>query len=184
MLQLSQRGSRGVHQCWTVFSRGKKRYTRTSDFGEKSGKVFSKSFVKSSNGQVSESKDINQLFKPVTVVPNADDINLGEEMAGKISKQSLLKKLNHFYLRKEVKILAKEHGLDDYLYHQAYISFRKYCLDVKHLPTELYILFSDVLKGSAHVDDIFPYFLRHARKVFPHLDCLEDLRVISDLTDP
>lgn len=25
---------------------------------------------------------------------------------------------------------------------------------------------------------------RHARKVFPHLECLDDLRLISDLTEP
>ena len=46
--------------------------------------------------------------------------------------------------------------------------------------------FSDILAGSdeRHIDDIFPYFLTHARKVFPHLECMEDLRMISDLSDP
>ena len=32
--------------------------------------------------------------------------------------------------------------------------------------------------------DIFPYFLRHAREMFPHLTCMEDLKKISDLRDP
>jgi len=57
-------------------------------------------------------------------------------------------------------------------------------MDVQRLPTELYVLFSDILKGSGHTADIFPYFMRHARKVFPHLECLEELKSISDLTDP
>lgn len=35
-----------------------------------------------------------------------------------------------------------------------------------------------------HVDDIYPYFMRHAKQVFPMLDCMEDLRKISDLRHP
>lgn len=57
-------------------------------------------------------------------------------------------------------------------------------MDVKHLPTDLYILFADLLQNSRHISDIFPFFLVHAKKVFPHLECLDDLRQISDLTDP
>ena len=57
-------------------------------------------------------------------------------------------------------------------------------MDVHHLPTELYILFSDILCGAQHNHDIFPYFLTHARKVFPHLDCIDELKLISDLTNP
>ena len=34
------------------------------------------------------------------------------------------------------------------------------------------------------MDNLFPYFLRHARQAFPHLDCLEDLKKISDLRTP
>ena len=57
-------------------------------------------------------------------------------------------------------------------------------MDVHHLPTELYVLFSDILCGAQHNHDIFPYFLTHARKVFPHLDCIDELKLISDLTNP
>ena len=39
--------------------------------------------------------------------------------SGKLNKGALLKELNLFYTNKEVKLLAKEHGLDDYLYNQA-----------------------------------------------------------------
>lgn len=130
------------------------------------------------------SKDPLSVFKPVVVKPNPDDLNFGEEIAGKINREALLKELNRFYQHKEIRILAKEHGLDDFLYNQAYTSFRRFCMDVEHLPTELYILFSDILQGARHNHDIFGYFLSHARKVFPHLDCIDDLKKISDLTDP
>lgn len=121
----------------------------------------------------------NRIFRPVVVVPSKDDINVGAELVGKISKQEVLKVLNHFNLRTEVQNVAKAHGLDSYLFQQAYISFRKYCMDLEYLPSELYVTLSDLIKGHGHVDDLFPYFLSHARKVFPHLECIEELKVIS-----
>lgn len=36
----------------------------------------------------------------------------------------------------------------------------------------------------AHVDDLFPFFLRHAKQIFPVLECKDDLRKISDLRIP
>ena len=135
-------------------------------------------------GPFQSNKDPLSVFKPILVKPNPDDLNFGEEIAGKINKQALLKELNRFYTSPEIKLLCKEHGLDEYLYNQAYSSFRRFCMNVDLLPTELYILFSDILAGANHNHDIFPYFLTHAKKVFPHLDCLDDLRLISDLTDP
>ena len=143
--------------------------------------------TKGNNTVTAGSSKMNFLFKPVLVTPNPDDINLGAEIADhKINRQALLKCLNKFHQSEDIKALAKEHGLDDYLRDQAFISFRKFCMDVQHLPPELYVLFSDLLMGSksSHFHDIFPYFLRHARKVFPHLECLDELKLISDLTDP
>lgn len=37
---------------------------------------------------------------------------------------------------------------------------------------------------TAHVDDLFPFFLRHAKQIFPVLECKDDLRKISDLRIP
>ena len=93
------------------------------------------------------------------MLPNRDDINLGKELAGDINRTELLKKLKVFFQSKTTRALSKEQGLDDYLYWQACISFRKFCLDVTYLPPELYILFSDILQGAIHEDSIFPYFL-------------------------
>jgi len=72
----------------------------------------------------------------------------------------------------------------DYLLHQAYVSFRRYCLEAEALPVDLHVVVSDILQGAGHVDDIFPYFLRHARQMFPHLECMDDLKKISDLRSP
>lgn len=74
--------------------------------------------------------------------------------------------------------------ISDYLLHQAYVSFRRYCLEAEALPVDLHVVVSDILQGAGHVDDIFPYFLRHARQMFPHLECMDDLKKISDLRSP
>lgn len=70
-----------------------------------------------------------------------------------------------------------------FLQQQAFSSFRRFCIE-ENLPADLHIVVSDILQGAGHVDDIFPYFLRHARKMFPHLECMDDLRKISDLRTP
>ncbi|CAG5009895.1 unnamed protein product [Parnassius apollo] len=128
-------------------------------------------------------KGPSALFTPVPVKPNPDDINIGEEFTGRLKKQDLLKILNKFYQKPEVRLLASENGLDDQLLHQAFLSFRRHCLE-HDLPPDLHITISDILNGAGHIDDLFPYFLRHARLAFPHLDCLDDLKKISDLRTP
>lgn len=70
------------------------------------------------------------------------------------------------------------------LFHQAFISFRKYVLEMTSLPADLHIIISDICCGAGHIDDIYPYFMRHAKQIFPMLDCLDDLRKISDLRLP
>ena len=128
----------------------RKKDKRTQRDGDNSG---------GQTGPLQSNKDPLSVFKPILVRPNPDDLNFGEEIAGKINKQALLKELNRFYTSPEIKMLCKEHGLDEYLYNQAYSSFRRFCMNVDLLPTELYILFSDILAGANHNHDIFPYFL-------------------------
>ncbi|XP_071440725.1 ATP-dependent RNA helicase SUV3 homolog, mitochondrial [Hetaerina americana] len=128
--------------------------------------------------------NISSLFIPVPVKPNPDDINVGAELTGSVDKGDLLKILNKFYQKKELKLLAMENGLDNYLLHQAFVSFRRFCLEAVTLPADLHVVVSDILQGAGHVDDVFPYFLRHARQIFPHLECMDDLKKISDLRTP
>lgn len=86
------------------------------------------------------------LFVPVPVKPNPDDINIGAEFTGRLKKQDLLKILNKFYQKAEVRLLASENGLDDQLLHQAFLSFRRHCLE-HDLPPDLHITISDILQG-------------------------------------
>lgn len=90
---------------------------------------------------------LSTLFTPVPVKPNPDDINVGEEFTGRLKKQDLLKILNKFYQKPEVRSLSSENGLDDQLLHQAFLSFRRHCLE-HDLPPDLHIIISDILHGK------------------------------------
>ncbi|KAI9584920.1 hypothetical protein GQX74_006815 [Glossina fuscipes] len=131
-----------------------------------------------------EPTNLSALFKPVHVQRNVDEHDVGSELVGKLEKSAVLRILNNFTQRHEIKTLCQENGLDNYLQHQAFASFRRYCIESENLPVDIHIIFSDIIKGAGHVDDIFPYFLRHAKSIFPHLDCMDDLKKISDLRTP
>ncbi|KAG1663903.1 ATP-dependent RNA helicase SUPV3L1, mitochondrial [Nymphon striatum] len=92
---------------------------------------------------------------------------------------NLLKLLLQFNKRLEIKQLSAENGLDASLFNQAFISFRKFCIESTNLPIDLHIIFSDIIQGAGHVDDLFPFFLQHARKVFPHLEVYREARSIN-----
>ncbi|XP_008290691.1 ATP-dependent RNA helicase SUPV3L1, mitochondrial isoform X2 [Stegastes partitus] len=125
------------------------------------------------------------LFVPVSLKnDNEAHGTVGAELTQPLDKHEMLKILNRFYKRKEMQKLAADHGLDARLFHQAFISFRKYVLEMTSLPADLHIILSDICCGAGHIDDIFPYFMRHAKQIFPMLDCLDDLRKISDLRVP
>uniref|UniRef100_A0A8C4Y9A4 ATP-dependent RNA helicase SUPV3L1, mitochondrial n=1 Tax=Gopherus evgoodei TaxID=1825980 RepID=A0A8C4Y9A4_9SAUR len=53
---------------------------------------------------------------------------------------------------------------------------QSHCIEVR--------IFFLVVCLPGHVDDLFPFFLRHAKQIFPMLDCMDDLRKISDLRLP
>ncbi|XP_010768882.1 ATP-dependent RNA helicase SUPV3L1, mitochondrial-like [Notothenia coriiceps] len=125
------------------------------------------------------------LFVPVSLKADAsEDGDVGVELTQPLDRTELLKVLNRFYKKKEMQKLAADHGLDARLFHQAFISFRKNALEMLFLPADLHIILSDICAGSGHVDDIYPYFMRHAKQIFPMLDCMDDLRKISDLRVP
>lgn len=70
------------------------------------------------------------------------------------------------------------------MFNDVLLSFRRYCLQSKTLPPDLHIKLSDIILKAAKHTDLFPYFLRHAHELFPHLHCMDDLKHISDLTEP
>ncbi|KAL7307924.1 hypothetical protein TKK_0000017 [Trichogramma kaykai] len=112
------------------------------------------------------------------------DDNVGAELTSSLKKADLLKTLNIFVQRREVKELAAEYGLNQNLWQQAFNSFRKYCVEAESLPVDLHVTISDIIQGAGNITDIFPYFMRHAKEIFPHIDCLDDLKKISDLRTP
>lgn len=125
------------------------------------------------------------LFFPVQLKPTeSSGADIGEELTQALNKSEVLKVLNKFYKRKEVHRLGSENGLDARLFHQVFISFRKYVMDTEHVQVELHVILSDICAGVGHVDDLFPFFLMHARQIFPMLDCMDDLRRLSDLRLP
>uniref|UniRef100_A0A8C1PE05 RNA helicase n=1 Tax=Cyprinus carpio TaxID=7962 RepID=A0A8C1PE05_CYPCA len=104
------------------------------------------------------------LFVPLTV--KSDEVSngsVGEELTQPLDRSELLKVLNRFYKRKEMQKLAADQG---YTHH--------IILEVSGI----------LLDFVCHIDDIFPYFMRHAKQIFPMLDCMDDLRKISDLRVP
>ncbi|XP_040900202.1 ATP-dependent RNA helicase SUPV3L1, mitochondrial [Toxotes jaculatrix] len=138
----------------------------------------------SSNSSPPKAPDTS-LFVPVSLkTDSSPDGSVGVELTQLLAKDELLKVLNRFYKRKEIQKLAADHGLDARLFHQAFISFRKYALEAPALPADMHIILSDICCGAGHIDDIYPYFMRHAKKIFPMLDCMDDLRKISDLRVP
>lgn len=137
------------------------------------------------DSQKDSSHSPESLFHPVPIKPTPDDINIGAELTGSlIKKTDLLRILNAFTQKTEIKELARQHGLDSYLQGQAFTNFRQYCLATESLPVALHIVLSDILQDAGNVTDIFPYFLQHAKQMFPHIDCIDDLKKISDLRSP
>ncbi|XP_005185526.2 ATP-dependent RNA helicase SUV3 homolog, mitochondrial [Musca domestica] len=145
---------------------------------------FSVGGVQRARNKKQQPANVSALFKPVPIQHNVDEIDVGSELAGKLEKSAVLKILNKFTQRREIKALCVDNGLDNYLQQQAFASFRRYCIESENLPVDLHITLSDILNGAGHVDDIFPYFIRHAKTIFPHLDCMDDLKKISDLRTP
>lgn len=111
------------------------------------------------------------LFVPVPVKPNPDDMNVGEEFTGRLKKQDLLKILNKFYQKPEVRVLASENGLDDQLLHQAFLSFRRHCLE-HDLPPDLHITISDILQGI-HLQFRHQIVLSEAYKILRYSNLLQ-----------
>lgn len=55
---------------------------------------------------------ISQIITPVLIKPGHDDINVGAELTGTLDKADLLKILNKFTQRKEIRSSCLENGLD------------------------------------------------------------------------
>lgn len=89
-----------------IFRYGKPKFTSV---------IIQKRFKKDDN--------LSTLFVPVPVKPNPDDINVGAELTGRLNKGDLLKVLNRFYQKPEIKQLALDNGLDSkILFYYSYLT--------------------------------------------------------------
>ncbi|XP_054626674.1 ATP-dependent RNA helicase SUPV3L1, mitochondrial isoform X1 [Dunckerocampus dactyliophorus] len=186
-----------VNRCLYLFSRLRRHVnTRTARLTGSSCHVSSgyglllkqhpsSSVVSSRSSSSSPKPPDTSLFVPITLKTDSSaNGTVGAELTQPLDKSELLKIVNRFYKKKEIQKLAADNGLDARLFHQAFINFRKYILEVTSLPADLHIILSDIICGAGHIDDIYPYFMRHAKQIFPMLDCMDDLRKISDLRVP
>ncbi|CAK9823603.1 ATP-dependent RNA helicase SUV3 homolog, mitochondrial [Anthophora retusa] len=127
---------------------------------------------------------LSSLFKPVSVKADVKDTNVGAELTGTLNKREIIQILYTFANKNTVKDLSKKYGLDEAIFTTAMNGFRKYCIDTDTLPTDLHIILSDIAQQAGNITDIFPYFLRFTKEMYPHLNCLDELRKISDLRNP
>ncbi|XP_066478308.1 ATP-dependent RNA helicase SUPV3L1, mitochondrial [Tiliqua scincoides] len=148
--------------------------------------AFSCSAASSDGGGAGARAPDTSLFVPLPVspLPPGPEGDVGAELTRPLNKSEALKILNKFYKRKEIQRLGAENGLDARLFHQAFISFRKYIMESGSLSPDVHIILNDICCGAGHVDDLFPFFMRHAKQIFPMLECMDDLRKISDLRLP
>ncbi|XP_076172013.1 suv3 RNA helicase [Ptiloglossa arizonensis] len=137
--------------------------------------------IKEKHGKSNES--ISSLFSPVPIKSNSNDENIGVELTRKLNKANIIQVLHTFSSLKVIQELALKYGLDHILFNKVFVQFRQYCIH-DTLPVDLHIVLNDIILEAANVSDIFPYFLRYAKEMYPHIDCLDDLKRISDLRHP
>uniref|UniRef100_A0A674EMG0 ATP-dependent RNA helicase SUPV3L1, mitochondrial n=1 Tax=Salmo trutta TaxID=8032 RepID=A0A674EMG0_SALTR len=164
-----------VNRCMLLFSRVQHRIYPWS------GPVTSRRGVYSNSS--SRAPDTS-LFVPLNVKSDVGgDWAVGAELTQPLDRSELLKILNKFYKRNEMQKIAADQGLD--VQHSAYDVMNQ--VIESNCELELNTLSTDecvCLCSPGHIDDLYPYFMRHAKQIFPMLDCMEDLRKISDLRVP
>lgn len=59
-----------------------------------------------------DTTNFSALFKPVPIKTTQDDINIGAELTGILDKAELIKILNRFSQKREIRALCVDNGLD------------------------------------------------------------------------
>lgn len=144
----------------------------------------------SSSGDDKNNDNVNNFESLIKPAPSPIDFpeefgNIGEELTGKkLTKEDIIPVLNKFVQRPTIREAAAEYGLKPKLFLEAFSSYRKKVLEAKVLDPELHVILCDIISGHKHVDDLYKSFMKHAKTIFPHIDCLDDLKKISDLRLP
>ncbi|CAK5086517.1 unnamed protein product [Meloidogyne enterolobii] len=144
---------------------------------------------------------LDEVVQPQKV-PLEKHVNIElEGVQSSLSRQVISSILDRFARDVNIRDLAATQNITKNIFQKAFQSFRfsldfykkkiflknlrmACCLGQTSLDPRLQVIFSDIIKYDHSVDQIYPYFLRHAHKVFPHLERINELRIISDLTHP
>ncbi|KAK0400194.1 hypothetical protein QR680_003397 [Steinernema hermaphroditum] len=115
-------------------------------------------------------KTIDELVVPQTVRRPKNGVVLEFDGMENVSREAKGSKLDEFYRKPIMRQMAVENHMNSRLYQKAYTDFRSYCLDAP-LDAALQVTFCDIINSSGS-------------ELFPHLESIDDLRLISDLTQP
>ncbi|XP_076220811.1 suv3 RNA helicase isoform X2 [Nomia melanderi] len=129
-------------------------------------------------------QNISSLVHPAPVKCELSNVDIGAELTGNLNKNDINKTLILFSRNESLKQLASSYGIDETILRKALTAFRTFCMTSKTLPTDLHVILNDIIKSNGNVTDIFPYFLRYTKQLYPHIDCMDDLKKISDLRNP
>lgn len=159
--------------------------TRSSSTSYKLKFINSQVRTKTDKKPETKKNDLSSHIKPINIKNDEKNQNAGQEIVGrKLNASDVNQILNLFYQRKTTRSICLQNGIDENLLRKGFISFRNYCLETNKLAPELYVIFNDIIEKKLHVDELSTYFLKHCKEVFPHLNCLEELKKISDLRLP
>jgi ATP-dependent RNA helicase SUPV3L1/SUV3 len=70
------------------------------------------------------------------------------------------------------------------MFKESILSFRKLCFHTIKLPEGLQAKLGKIISKEANTTDLFPFFLNHAYELYPHLKCMDELKIQSNLAEP
>ncbi|CAD5221350.1 unnamed protein product [Bursaphelenchus xylophilus] len=129
-------------------------------------------------------KGVEDLVFPVEINPSHPNASVSNFEHKVLKRQEISAILDKFCRRSEIRSEAESHGINDKLFMKCYQKFRDRCLDPGVRGSMLEVILSDIRDCGHSVDLLFPHFLEHSKRIFPHLEALEELKHISDLTQP
>uniref|UniRef100_A0AC35UBG9 RNA helicase n=1 Tax=Rhabditophanes sp. KR3021 TaxID=114890 RepID=A0AC35UBG9_9BILA len=128
---------------------------------------------------------IDDLVSPIQLKANnkpASEIHIDGVVKVAPNDVSLI--LDSFIRNQTIREISKEHGMTDKLFMGSFKSFRHLCIFSPDLDLKLKVILSDIHTKKASVELLFNEFLVHAKRTYPHLESMDDLKMISDLTQP
>ncbi|GMT31178.1 hypothetical protein PFISCL1PPCAC_22475, partial [Pristionchus fissidentatus] len=127
---------------------------------------------------------IDDLILPRTLPEASTTGTVDSEWLNDIDTGAVSLVVEEFMRRPMVRQMSAENGLTDKIFMKAFLSFRASCMNITSLEPALAVTLVNIIQDKHDVERLFPYFLSHARRIFPHLEAMDDLRIISDLTQP